>query len=268
MLDWILSLISVSIFVLYHVFLGIRIRFRPLSTVIGLNHLTRQAWVERIMQRNQGQDGILAVQSLRNNIMAASLLASTAILLASTLAGFAASTDKWIGLDNIVFRWSAGDSPLHGLSDGKPPALDPLDAQMLAIKFLTLILTFLTSFFCYTQAIRLFNHVSVLINLPLDKFASIESKHSSPAGGGPPQRYMNYVTRRLEQASNFYTIGTRFYYLAMIFLLWLFGPVFMLLACCGFVIVFFFLDRASLEDRSISYFDAPEGSPTPIPPSP
>ena len=102
LVDWILASCTFVLFLAYHLYLFIRVRYWPLSTVIGVNHLTRRCWVEDIMLRNNGKDGILAVQSLRNGIMASSLLASTSILLASTLAGFAASSDKWTGLDVIV----------------------------------------------------------------------------------------------------------------------------------------------------------------------
>lgn len=43
-----------------------------------MNAMARTAWVERIMQN---EDGILAVQTLRNSTLVATFLASTAVLL-------------------------------------------------------------------------------------------------------------------------------------------------------------------------------------------
>ena len=274
LVDWILASCTFVLFLAYHLYLFIRVRYWPLSTVIGVNHLTRRCWVEDIMLRNNGKDGILAVQSLRNGIMASSLLASTSILLASTLAGFAASSDKWTGLDVIVVSFGSASVTAAALLAnnvtspnpvGVPGTLDQDRIKLIAIKFLVLITTFLASFFCYSQSIRLYNHVTFLINIPLDKFhsipkASLPSTSTDITNPNPidsplvisyssPQKYINYVNLSLERAANFYTIGTRLYYLAMIVLLWLLGSVFMIVAVVLFTVLLVFLDRASFEDH-------------------
>lgn len=79
--DWEYGLILLAFILLggYHVQLLRQIRRQPLSTAIGLSQQARRLWVRKIIQ--DGRD-ILAVQTLRNWTMAATLLASTAILLA------------------------------------------------------------------------------------------------------------------------------------------------------------------------------------------
>lgn len=71
--------ISVLILILYHLFLRYKIWKKPAYTVQAVNILARTAWVESIMQ-GTGKE-ILAVQTLRNSTMAATFLASTAVLL-------------------------------------------------------------------------------------------------------------------------------------------------------------------------------------------
>jgi uncharacterized membrane protein len=266
-IDWALAAGTFVLFVAYHGYLACRVHWYPLKTVIGINHLTRRRWVYAMMRSPGHQHGILAVQTLRNAIMAASLLASTAILLASTLAGFAASSDKWTALDALLLSFSK--AALSPTSD--QPALPRDKMQRIAIKFLILIVTFLASFFCYSQAIRLYNHVNFLINVPEHISSNGDASPSEQAflqcsgpvssalpDGIPPLRespalskatpasFIDYVADCLEKGANFYTIGTRIFYLAMLLLLWLFGAVFMLVASVFFLIILFFLDRTNL----------------------
>jgi hypothetical protein len=49
-----------------------RVKRNPAYTVQAVNVMARTAWVERIMKN---EDGILAVQTLRNSTMAATFLA-------------------------------------------------------------------------------------------------------------------------------------------------------------------------------------------------
>ncbi|CAM8989918.1 unnamed protein product [Rhodiola kirilowii] len=57
----------------------------PSDTVVGLNAINRRFWI-RAMMEDVNKNGVLAVQTLRNNIMASTLLASTAIMLSSLIA--------------------------------------------------------------------------------------------------------------------------------------------------------------------------------------
>jgi uncharacterized membrane protein len=77
-LELTITLATFMILLTYHVYLFIRIRRAPLSTAIGITNHVRHKWVQSVMQN--GRD-ILAVQTLRNQVMAATFLASTAILI-------------------------------------------------------------------------------------------------------------------------------------------------------------------------------------------
>jgi uncharacterized membrane protein len=173
-----------------------------------------------------GKD-ILAVQSLRNHIMGASLLATTSILLASTMSGFAANPGKWSGQDAIF----ALSTPIE---DDLADSTKFLVRNLLAIKFFALIISFIICFFCYLQSIRLNNHVCYLINIPTNST-------DSPL--------VSYVCRALAKASNFYTIGTRFLYFSLLILMWLFNAICMLIATIILICVLFILDRTEGMER-------------------
>lgn len=77
-LEWVVISLSLGLLLAYHLWLLVRLRQKPLRTAIGLTQHVRRLWVESIVQERRD---ILAVQTLRNWIMAASLLASTAIVI-------------------------------------------------------------------------------------------------------------------------------------------------------------------------------------------
>ncbi|CAH1430074.1 unnamed protein product [Lactuca virosa] len=62
-------------------------------TVIGLNAESRHQWVFSMMA-DPLKNGVLAVQTIRNNIMASTLLATTAITLSSIISVFVSSTSN------------------------------------------------------------------------------------------------------------------------------------------------------------------------------
>jgi uncharacterized membrane protein len=66
------------ILLIYHVHLVYLVRTAPLKTAIGTTNQLRRDWVQTIME--DGRD-ILAVQTIRNWVMASSFLASSAILI-------------------------------------------------------------------------------------------------------------------------------------------------------------------------------------------
>ncbi|CAI9289198.1 unnamed protein product [Lactuca saligna] len=83
-LDMILVPLSFMITIGYHLWLWQKVRTKPLSTIIGTNNYGRRLWVSTIMKDNEKKN-ILAVQTLRNTIMGATLMATTSILLCSEL---------------------------------------------------------------------------------------------------------------------------------------------------------------------------------------
>jgi len=204
-------LLSAGFIIGYHVVLAVIVRRNPFYTVHSANVIARRAWVEHVM--SEPSRDIMAVQTLRNSIMAATFLASTAVLLMlGTLTLISQSA-------NISQSW-------HVL------ALSGADYPELWIaKVLLLLLTFISAFFCFTMVLRLLNHVLYMVNVP-------EPKRIHPA------LQPDQVAERLNRAGFFYTAGMRAYYIAVPLVFWLFGPLFMLAASAVLVGLLYRLDRS------------------------
>ena len=82
------TVISLVMLLAYHGYLVFKVRTDALKTSVGMTNRLRGEWVRTVMEKKRD---ILAVQTLRNWVMAASFLASTAILLA-------------IGILNVAFK--------------------------------------------------------------------------------------------------------------------------------------------------------------------
>ncbi|CAI9295483.1 unnamed protein product [Lactuca saligna] len=81
------------IMIVYHIWLVYTVLTNPRRTVIGLNAESRHQWVFSMMA-DPLKNGVLAVQTIRNNIMASTLLATTAITLSSIISVFVSSTSN------------------------------------------------------------------------------------------------------------------------------------------------------------------------------
>ena len=201
--------VSVLLLSLYHLYLRKRVKRNPAYTVQAVNAMARSAWVERIMSN---EDGILAVQTLRNSTMAATFLASTAVLLVIGVLTLSEQSDKF-------------GSTWHALN-----IVGVTNPQLWLIKLLTLMLDLFVAFFAFSMSIRVFNHVGYMINVP----KAAGHKSISP----------RHVAVHLNRAGRFYSIGMRAYYFLVPLVFWLFGPHFMLLATIGLIFVLYKIDRA------------------------
>jgi uncharacterized membrane protein len=200
---------SFLLLIVYHVHLVYQVQTRPLDTAIGVTNHLRGHWVESIMERNRD---ILAVQTLRNWVMASSFLASTGILICLGLVSVAASPEKMAELS---------------------PSLRELVREhrvLWLFKLLMMILDFFFVFFNFTLAIRYYNHVNFMINVP-----STLAHKITP----------DYITGILNRGMLHYNLGMRGYYLAVLLVLWLFGPIWMLLGTVIMLIVLYHLDRTA-----------------------
>ena len=207
--DFVSFLICAVLLSVYHLYLAYKVKNRPTYTVQAVNRIARTAWVETIM--NERRD-ILAVQTLRNSTMAATFLASTAVLLiigVLTLSGQAA---------NLNTTW-------HSLN-----VLGATHNSIWLIKLLVLLSDLFAAFFCFSMSIRIFNHVGFMINVPL----TMNHKMISP----------QHVALHLNRAGKFYSIGMRAYYFTVPMVFWLFGPHFMVASTIMLIFVLYFLDRA------------------------
>jgi uncharacterized membrane protein len=200
--------ISLALLIAYQGYLRYRLSKDPTYTVQRVNNLVRTAWVEDIMRR---RDGILAVQTLRNSMMAATFLASTAVLMIIGVLTLSEQGDK------LRTTWQAFN--VFGM----------VDSRLWLTKMLLLLVDLLFAFFSFAMAIRLFHHVGYMINTP----QSANLVATNPA----------HVSAHLNRAGLFYSIGMRAYYYTVPPLLWLFGPHFMLAGTVVLVIALYYLDR-------------------------
>jgi len=183
------------------------IRKRPSMTVQGMNTQARAAWVNRVMT---GERDILAVQTFRNSTMAATLLASTAVILILAILNMLSGADKISHALHEVNAWGSREP------------------GMWIFKLMLLVVDFFVAFFAFSLAVRGYHHAGYLINVPL------EGDH-----GVTPET----VVKVLSRASQYYSVGMRTYYLSVPLTLWLFGPTWMLVATVALLAVLNHLDH-------------------------
>jgi len=201
--------VSAMLLVVYHLYLRMRVKRNPAYTVQAVNVMARSAWVHYIMKEEQG---ILAVQTLRNSTMAATFLASTAVLLI-------------IGVLTLSEQGDKLGSAFHSLN-----FVGARRAELWMGKLLMLMLDLFVAFFAFSMSIRIYNHVGFMINVP----KSAGHKAITP----------KHVAVHLNRAGHFYSIGMRAYYFLVPLVFWLFGPHLMLLATIALIFVLYRIDRA------------------------
>jgi uncharacterized membrane protein len=201
--------LAAILIVIYHVHYYFLVKHFPMQTAVGITRYLRTFWVEAVMEQKRD---ILAVQTLRNWVMASSFLASTAILIG-------------LGMLSYIFQ----QKKISEL----PFSFDRIVTSMVNIdimKILVLFMIFAFAFFNFTLSIRHYNHVNFMINVPLDRDELVT---------------VGYVTRVLNLGMIHYTLGMRAYYLSGPFFLWLFGPIWMLLGSLSLLIVLYRIDRTA-----------------------
>ncbi len=200
-----------SLFLLggYHVYLVWMVKHHPLQTDVGINACVRTAWVRHMMQRQPGD--VLAVQTLRNSLMSASFLASTAILLVAGLLSFILTNKN--SLDNF-------NHVLDMLSTGHP--------HVVLSRLLLLVVTFFFAFFNFALTVRYYNHVGFMLNA-----ASSMDGHALPE---------QFISASLHRGAFHFTLGMRAILLVLPFGLWLLGPVWLLLGSILLVVVLWRID--------------------------
>ncbi len=213
--DGVAIALSVALIAGYYFRLWRQVGRDPTYTIHGVNQIARTLWVANVM-RNPSKD-VMAVQTLRNLIMGASLMASTATLLiigTLTLSGQA---------ESISNSW-------HVLNIGGTHA-----AELWITKVLCLLIDFIVAFFAFVMSVRLANHVVFMINTPESDAHHLLKPEA--------------VARRLNRAANMFTIGLRAYFFSVPLVFWLFGPVFLVLATVGLVLTLHQLDRSDPAPR-------------------
>ena len=199
--DIIAFTVSCLLIMAYYLHCGRRIRRAESLSIYALNARIREQWVDMVMR--SGKMEILAIQTLRNSLMAANFMATTAMLL-------------------IIFILNISDKVGPSTFDWHPSVWsNTLSNELWQIKLILLLLDFFIAFFSFSMSIRFFNHVGYMINLPCE--ASIDREH------------YKLTCAYLNKAGNYYAFGTRTFFFSLPVFLWFFGCYFMVLGALGLI---------------------------------
>ncbi|MGA7949489.1 MAG: DUF599 domain-containing protein [Thiobacillaceae bacterium] len=206
--DLLVFIASVALVMAYHLVLRARTRRQPDYAVHLFNSVIRQHWAEGVMRNPD----VLGVQTLRNSTMAASFMASTAVLLTMGVLSLTSQADK------LAQTW-------HALS-----FMGSAHTSLWIGKMIVLVIDLLAAFFCFTVSVRFFNHVGYMVTMPID--------------ARPPHLTPELAGRYLNRAGNYFSLGTRIFYFTIPLLFWLFGSPYLLFSTAGLLGALYFLDRS------------------------
>ena len=214
--DFLAIAVVVFIIAMYHVYLRRLARRNAFSVLSSVATAARTAWVDSIMA--QKDSGVLAIQTLRNTTLAATFLASTAILL---MLGVLTLSGQGPGLNE---SWH-----YLNITGSLRPALWP-------VKLLSLLLVLFYAFFCFSNAIRMLNHVGYMITIK----SGAEFAQFSPT----------QVAGELNRGGRYFSLGVRSFYYLIPVVFWLFGPLYMVGATCVLVAILLpRIDMRSFVDK-------------------
>ena len=203
---------SVLLVLGYHLYLHRRVRLDPGYAVHAVNARVRARWVETVM--SSGRMDVLAVQTLRNSVMAASFMASTSILLIMGVLSLSSDINKMARLWHTLSAIGSGHS----------------SEWMILLNVMLLAADFFVAFYFYSMAVRYYNHVGYLINVPRDA-SRPESSHA-------------YVAAYLNRAGHNYSLGMRTFFFSLPLVFWFFGSYFMIGGTVALILALHALDRA------------------------
>jgi uncharacterized membrane protein len=194
---------SIATIVGYHGYLRHLTRCRPTAVLSHVAKTARAVWVESMM--SDSHSGVLAIQTLRNSTMAATFLASTAVLL---MVGILTLSEQSSGVQSHlqVLNLFGGSSP-----------------EIWMVKILSIVMLMFFAFFSMTNAIRVFNHVGYMINI-----------RGAP---GIETFTPTQVAGELNRGGYYYRLGLRAYYYLVPLVFWLFGPLYMIISAIVLVTV-------------------------------
>jgi uncharacterized membrane protein len=201
---------SSALILIYYLFLHLRTRRAPDFSVHRFNRRIREDWVDMVSK--SGKMDVLAIQTLRNSVMAANFMASTSVLLIIGTLNLSDKIEKW------AYAWQPD------------MAAQNLTSELWLIKLGLLLLDFFIAFYCFTMAIRFFNHVGYMINLLA----------GCPEAGVSHAQVCAYLNR----AGAYYTYGTRSFFFSLPLVLWFFGPYLLIIATIILIAALYKLDRA------------------------
>lgn len=202
----------------YYILLTVRLKARPEALLQGRMSWYRRRWFRVIFER---RDGLLAVQTLRNQMMSASFLASTAILVD-------------LGLLTLLSMPRESASFLIG-----DPG-DPVADFWLTVKVIMLIGLYSFNFLCFAMCIRDLNYLSYLAGL-----YGVERELE--------EGLLDYLGDVQHKLGTNYTRGLRGYYFGLPLFFWLLSPYLLIVTT---VIVLSILYVRDHSGRGLAKFKA------------
>lgn len=208
--------VSIILVLSYYLFLFRQGRRSAEGTIHALNARARLLWVQHVMS-SEAKD-LMAVQTLRNMVMAATFKATSALVFI-------------VGTLSLVGEAEVRDKTWHLLSMVGVQA-----REWWLVKLMCLLLVLMSAFFAFAMVIRQLNHVMFMVSLP----------RSAAHGVFAPER----VAQHLNRAGTYYTIGMRAFFVTVPLAFWLFGPWFLVAATLGLTGVLYVIDRAPLAGEN------------------
>jgi len=205
--EWALPLLSLLLIGTYHLYLFWEVKNRSDRTLIGMSNHLRHLWVQSIIDERRD---LLAVQTLRNWTMAATFLASTAVLI-------------WLAMIHVTFSNLESPTLIHTLR-----YLGKESDHLWQLKWVSLMVLFFFTFVNFTLAVRHFNHVGFLINIPPESDERLS---------------VDFVAYRLNRGATHHTVGMRGYYLSVPLVLWLFSAWWLLIGTLVLLWLLYKLDH-------------------------
>ena len=210
--------ISGLLMLIYYLSLKRRTHRLPNSCVQSVNAMIRERWVKMIMTGSNME--ILAIQTLRNSVMAASFMATTATLL---IVGV-------LNLSEKIGQWAENLQPLFSFCQ--------TSNDLWQLKLGILLLSFAVAFYYFAMAIRFFNHVGYMINLPFD--------------AATDQALYQQTCAYLNKAGSYYTFGIRTFFFGLPIISWFFGAYFLVFSTVCLIAGLSLLDRVPKQSATTS----------------
>ncbi|KAJ3122824.1 hypothetical protein HK101_006533, partial [Irineochytrium annulatum] len=140
-----LLILSAAIFIGYHGALVATFLARPASTVIGVTRQARCYWVQVVMRSG------------------------------NTILGASVGIFSYVGQQNRTAPNCSGSESDDAECPVPVPFFTDLMQSAYGWKLIILVTSFMCSFFCFTQSLRLFNHTGILIAIQFNKPPSTDS---------------------------------------------------------------------------------------------
>lgn len=144
---------------------------------------------------------------ISSNISAATSIASISLVLSSLIGAWVGSTTQNIFKSSFIYGNTS--------------------SSLISVKYISLLCCFLLAFACFAQSARYFVQVNFFITMPTSEI------------------HVKYVRKAMVRGNTYWSIGLRALYLAIILLLWIFGPIPMFVSSVFAVVTMHYLDQNS-----------------------